>query len=138
MTIPRWLQTHLENTGRWDTDGIHRAVTTRLCKVCKTRVLTGLDDDACAAPATVDPTPLDTTGEALALLAGRATYDLTRRGDRYELDHRSPLTIRTHPPGSRPSDVLTDHRCHAPSLPAAPSAHQPRPAPAGCTDDPPF
>lgn len=138
MTIPRWLQTHLENTGRWDADGVRRAVTARLCKTCRARVLTGLDDDRCAGAVTVDPTPTDPTGEALALLTGRHTYDLTRRGDRYELDPRLPATIRLHPPGSRPSDVLAQHRCHAPSLPEAPSAHAPKPALVGCADDPPF
>lgn len=139
MTIPRWLQTHLEACGRWDADGIRRAVSAAVCPTCKTRVLTGLDDDRCAGPATADPTPLDATGEALALLAGRSTYDLTRRGDRYELDLRDPIRIRHRPAGSPGADVVPAHRCHAASLPAVASVHAPRPIAAqGCTDEPPF
>lgn len=137
--IPRWLQNHLEATGRWDADGISRAVTARLCRTCGARVLTGLDDDTCAAPATADPTPLDPTGEALAVLSGRTTYDLTRRGNRYELDPRRPGAITLHPPQTRPSDVLPEHRCHAPSLPSAPSAYAPESVKTwGSAGDPPF
>lgn len=137
--IPTWLRHHLEATGRWDADGIHRAVTARLCRTCHHRVLAGLDDDRCAWPTHADPTPLDPAGEALALLTGRPTYDLTRRGDRYELDHRDPSTIRYHPPGSRPTDVLAQHRCHAPSLPQLPSAYSPASTRTwGCAGDPPF
>lgn len=136
--IPRWLQAHLEATGRWDTDGIRRAVAAHLCRTCATRILTGLDDDRAGFPVTVDPTPLDQTGEALAQLSGRTTYALTRRGDRYELDHRDASAIRHRPAGSGTFDVVPAHRCHA-ALPAVESAHRPRTrAAAGFREPPPF
>lgn len=137
--IPRWLQAHLEATGRWDTDGVRRAVAARLCPTCGRRILTGLDDDRTAWPARVDPTPLDPTGEALAQLTGRATYALARRGDRYELDHRDASAIRHQPAGSGTFDVVAAHHCHAASLPEVESVHRPRTkAAAGFREPPPF
>lgn len=136
--LPTWLRAHLEATGRLDTDGVRRAVSAAVCRTCGAHVLRGLDDDRCAGVAICDPEPVDATGEALAQLAGRATYDLARRGDRFELDFREPPAIAGHPAGCSGRDVLAAHRCHSPCLPTAPAATLAARTTSGCTGPPPF
>lgn len=115
MTFAPWLRQHLINTGRWNIDGINRAARARTCTHCPQILLAGLDDPRCAGPATVDPTPLSPLGEALALIDGRTTYTLTRRGNHLELDHRNQWTITAHPAGTQPGvDIVAEHRCSTP------------------------
>jgi hypothetical protein len=106
--IPAWLQHHLENTGRWNTDGISRAVHAARCR-CGARVLRGLDAEMCALPAVVDPAPLDPAGEMQALITGRATYRLRHINTRWEIDRRSPFDISAQPAGI--VDVIAEHEC---------------------------
>lgn len=97
--IPAWLlRTHGD---------VFRAAGLRHCPRCKNPILTGLDDDAAARTAHADPTPIAALGEALALLAGRATYDLMTTGQRKELWRRDQWHIQ----GARKYPVLPEHRC---------------------------
>jgi hypothetical protein len=106
--IPAWLQRHLENTGRWNTDGISRAVHAGRCR-CGACVLRGLDGERCALAATADPGPLDPAGEMQALIIGRATYWLRHIGGRWEIDRRSSFDIAAQPAGT--VDVIAEHKC---------------------------
>lgn len=110
MSIPDWLQRHLTSIGRWDADGVRRTVSATVCR-CGARVLRGLDDDTCALAATVEPDPIDTAGELLALLQKRRTFKLGYYG-RWELDRRSSIDISAQPAGV--VDVLVEHRCNQP------------------------
>lgn len=114
--IPTWLQRQLEAAGRWNTDGIGRALSSGRCRTCLAQVLRGLDGDRCALPRTCDPQPVDQLGEALALIGERATFTLTHSSGRWQIDSRDVYRIRLGKPGA----VLAEHRCHAPPLPAAP------------------
>lgn len=113
MTIPAWLQRHLEATGQANPDGIARQVRTRACRRCGQTILAGLDADRGALAAEADPTPIDTLGEALALATGRATYDAVTAGGRLELDRRGQARVEA----PRKYPVLAEHRCGVP-LPA--------------------
>jgi hypothetical protein len=88
---------------------------------CGAWTLIGLDDDVLAFQARVDPTPLTPAGELACVLAGRPTYDLTRRGVRLVLDARDDHALRARPPAAPGAryDVLPAHRCHCP----VPGAH---------------
>jgi hypothetical protein len=131
---PAWLRQHLIDTGVWSADGITRKAKLRT-HTCGLLVLTGLDADLAAFPATVDPTPLTTTGEMLALLGNRDTYDY--RPTTHELDGpRNALRITWAPANTRPGiHVLPAHACNQPPLP-----HLQIPAPPiqEATDAPPF
>lgn len=133
--IAPWLIAHLETTGRWNADGAARRARVRTHS-CGAVVVHGLDAYTCGIPTTADPTPLSALGEALALIAGRPTYTLTRTGNRLELDHRTQHHIAGHPAGTLPADVVAAHQCHTPQLPTLPTVHKPRP-PAPPTDGPP-
>ena len=111
--IAAWLQRHLEDLGRWDSDGVTRATRARRCRTCREYVLTGLDADRCALPVAVDADPLSARGEAIALLAGKPTYSMRWLSGRLELDHRGHFEIRG---GTRRLDVLAGHVCGQPSL----------------------
>lgn len=111
--IPRWLQDHLEATGRANTDGIGRAINTRTCPGCGQATVTGLDADVAALPARCDPHPVDQVGELIALATGRRTYDLTPTSGRLELYHRECWHIAAR----RRYPVLAQHACGQP-LPA--------------------
>lgn len=119
------------------------------CATCKAPVVTGLDDLVCAVDARADAVPLSPLGEALALLGGRATYELragkppriARRGVRAIASRPAGATTRTTRRAHEAYDVLAAHQCPpiaAESL-AAPST---LPAPAAMTFDatqpPPF
>jgi hypothetical protein len=84
---------------------------------CGAWTLVGLDDDLLAFQARVDPTPLTPATELACVLAGRATYDLTRRGTRRVLDARDDHALRARPPAAPGAryDVLPAHRCHQPA-----------------------
>lgn len=137
-SMPTWLTRRLEATGDAGPDAVTRRVRGKACKTCGRFVLAGLDADRAAAPAHVDATPLSRLGEALAQVAGLATYDLTYVNGRLELDGpRDASTIRHFPAGTRDVDVVAAHQCVTTNFPALPSVHA-QPAAQGCTDDPPF
>lgn len=121
MTIPTWLQRHLEDRGLWDLDSIGRAARARRCRTCRDYVLAGLDADRCALPVAADPDPLSVRGEAIAILAGKPTYSLRYLSNRFELDHRGHFDIRGDP---RRLDVLAGHICGQPSLGTLPELGQ--------------
>jgi hypothetical protein len=100
--IPTWLQR--------SRSGATRATGIRLCPKCRAPILTGLDAEICAFTVRVDPTPITPLGEAIALLQGRATYNLADGPNRKELDLRDQWRI-TMP---RKYPVLPEHRCGQP------------------------
>jgi hypothetical protein len=120
--IPAWLRRHLEQTGV-TAQGFTRRARPTPCKTCRRTVVKGWTDEPCAILAVADPAPLSNLGEALALIQGRATYDLARRGGRYELDLREADHIEGSPPETpnawrRNADVLAEHHCHTAPLPS--------------------
>jgi hypothetical protein len=137
VTVPEWLARYLETTGKLGRDMIGRAAKVSRCDQCGALILTGLDADRCAGVARVDTTALAPIGEAVALIAGRATYALYRVTGRVELTRRDRWSIAGSPAGTRPYDVVAEHTCAAVDLPSLPSAYD-RPAGAPATDDPPF
>lgn len=97
-----------------------RYAQTDTCRHCRAPVLTGLDEDLCAFHATTDPNPLTALGEALALLAGRRTYELRRRGEnRLGLYRRDRWQIQGRQAGDQ-HFVVADHQCDTPPLPTIP------------------
>lgn len=117
--IAPWLRQHLQDTGRWNGDHIGRTAKL-LTHECGAPVLSGLDSDLCAWPATVDPTPLTPTGEMLALLGGRTTYDYWTASR--QLHRRVDVAITGHPATDTGSTrVLATHICGTPPLPAYPT-----------------
>lgn len=123
-TITPWLRQHLINTGSWNKDGIGRHAHLKV-HPCGAVVAVGLDADRCAIAVTCDTTPLSPVGEALAVIAGRPTYSLTRTGRRIQLNHRSQFHIAGSPAGTRDYDVVAAHVCGSPPLPSMASAYQP-------------
>lgn len=109
------------------------------CRKCRQPVLVGLDGDLCAWIATVDRTPLSPLGEALALLAGRATYHLRQNGRRLYLDRRDRWQIAGNPAGESerlwPFDVVADHVCNSPPLPSIDSCLPDKPKPRKDSDN---
>lgn len=124
MSIPGWLQQHLTDLGRWNADGVSRAVRARVCR-CGTRTLRALDDDICGLPVTVDPGPLDVLGEMQALISGRATYRLLHIANRWEIDRRTQFDIAAQPAGT--VNVLAAHQCGQPIAANGPPTNNPRP-----------
>lgn len=114
--VPAWLRQHLIDTGIWSADGVTRKAKLRT-HTCGLLVLIGLDADLAAFPATVDPTPLTTTGEMLALLGNRDTYDY--RPVTRELDGPRRANRITYAPATDTGSVrvLPTHVCDAPPLP---------------------
>lgn len=119
--IPTWLQRHLEQAGRWNSDGVSRTISAGRCHHCHTPVVRGLDADVAGLPITADPQPVDQLGEAIALIAGRGSYDLAHNGGRWQLSHRDQWRIRA----GRPATVLAGHQCGSPPLPPGPPINQP-------------
>jgi hypothetical protein len=97
------------------------------CKQCRITVWQGFDGEVCALLAYADVMPLSAIGEVLALLDGRRTYRLMRRGERSALQVRDRWDIRTHPAGQSSArctyDVLAQHRCGAAILPGLVSVY---------------
>lgn len=117
-----WLRDHLVASGHLTETGLARRAWLRPChgRGCRSLVLAGLDADFAACEAYVDPVPLSTLGEALAVIEGRRTYSLAKAGGGWVLDGRDHHRITFAPAGSRTRlDVVREHRCRSPKLPAA-------------------
>jgi hypothetical protein len=128
----------LETTGKLGRDMIGRAAKVSRCDQCGALILTGLDGDRCAGVARVDTTALAPIGEAVAIIAGRATYALYRITGRVELTRRDRWSIAGAPAGTRPYDVVAAHTCAAVDLPSLPSAYDRATNVAAATNEPPF
>ena len=90
-----------------------RGVTANRCRQCRAPILTGVDADECGWHRAVDWTPLDQTGELLALLAGRPTFALTLQpAGNPKLARRTAIDIKRGP-GVALHDIVPEHRCHA-------------------------
>jgi hypothetical protein len=134
MTIPHWLQAHLEATGKANPDHVGRIAKPRRCPRCRTPILVGLDDDHAALPARVDPTTLDSAGELAALITERQTYNIWRAAGGYELTHRDGF----HVAGARNAPVVAEHACGKP-IPGQPLTDPTNAFPAAQEDQcPPF
>lgn len=120
--MPDWLRSHLVETGVLTPSGLGRKAQLRTHHPCGIPTLRGLDADVCALEAVVDLGELSTVGEVHALLDGRRTYELNRRG---ELRDRRHYDIARRPAGT--VTVLADHRCASP-IPAAWCVPAPSPA----------
>lgn len=118
--LPPSLRDWLVQTGRLNDSGFHEKASAGYCRQCWAFVWRALADGS--MPATVDGTPLTREAEAIALIAGRATYDMVWRGKNgYVLDVRNAEKIKAYPAHSTPGrDVMVDHICGQ-ELPAAPS-----------------
>lgn len=81
------------------------------CK-CGARVWRGLDDDRCALRVTCDMLPVGHLGEAVALLQGRATFNLWADSARCEIQRRS----RWHISAPKGTPVIVEHKCGQPVL----------------------
>jgi len=97
--MPEWLERRKAEYAR--------AAQLRVCKKCGAPVLAGLDADIAALKVQIDPTPVDAVGEALAVLAGRGTYELHRSRHGHQIHARYPWNITA--PRKRP--VYPGHRC---------------------------
>jgi hypothetical protein len=85
-----------------------------------------------------DPQPLTNFGEALALMAGRDTFELRWIGDHYEIAIRDHFRIRGSPAGSG-VDILVAHDCElADDWPTMQSAFSGYVAPETIGNNPPF
>ena len=138
-----WLEHLLIERGYLDPfTGGTRSARGAPCPKCQAPVVRGLDAEWCALSVDADPRPLTQWGELAAIMAKRSTYELTRHGDRLELDRRDQWRIKDRPaggPGWR-GDVLALHVCRAPHWP--PAAYRPSRCaitpPALVGDAPPF
>ena len=97
-----------------------RRAMVRPCPRCSAPVLTGLDDDWCAMTVAVDLAPLTNHTEALALISGRHTYEVTWNGPRgYHIDKRPIWHISNYPAGDKGyadgrRTIHAEHRCDTP------------------------
>lgn len=129
--IPPWLQRQLEAKGRWNSDGISRGIHAGRCRTCTAPVVRGLDADVAGLPVTCDPQPVDSLGEAIALVGGRGTYTLALIAGRWQVSHRDQWRIAAR----RADHVLASHQCDSPPLPPGPPLPEP-PATRATTGDP--
>jgi hypothetical protein len=85
----------------------------RYCGRCGGTVLKGLDDEWCAGEATAEPVIVSETGEASALIEGRASYRLLGgTPTTLRLFYRNAAEIaHGHVAGWR---VVVEHRCDRP------------------------
>jgi hypothetical protein len=94
------------------------------CRTCQQPILVGPDNDTCALNATCDTSQLNRTGELLAIIDGRKTYQIEgqriHRRDRWQIN-----TEAAH--------VVAEHRCHNPT---PRHWHAPEPSPATTTEVP--
>lgn len=98
-----------------------RATRVTDCPSCGAKILRGLNRDVLAFDTDLDHAPVDSLGEALAVLTGRTTYDLRRNsGQGHVMEARSAERIA----GRRFHPVHAEHRCGQP-LPAAVADRRP-------------
>ena len=88
-----------------------RAAKAEFCGRCGRSVMVGLNARFGGFEIEADPQPLTAVGEAVALMAGRATVSLAWVGDHYEIDSRDHFRIRGSPAGTNRLDVLVVHDC---------------------------
>lgn len=69
--------------------------------------MVGPDADRCAVTVTVEACEIDKIGEVLALVRGLSTFDLSKRGGKWELDYRAPC----HMNAERKFPVFSAHDC---------------------------
>lgn len=69
--------------------------------------MVGPDADRCAVTVTVEACEIDKIGEVLALVRGLSTFDLSKRGGKFELDYREPC----HMNAERKFPVFSAHDC---------------------------
>jgi hypothetical protein len=136
MTLQPWLVEHIKTTTGAAPGA--RTARTRRCPDCHAHTLVGLDNDWAAMSARVDPAPLGYQGEALARLAGRATYALRRRGNTFRLARRDRWQIGARRNWPSPYDVVAEHACHISPLPEITSAYKSNIENAEVSDVPPF
>lgn len=93
-----------------------------LCRKCGELVVRGNTSPPMATAVVVDPRPLSSLGEVLAIARdGRTTFDLARRGGRLEVEMRDSWHIAGSP-ADRPdhwrrnSDVVAEHKCNTAPL----------------------
>lgn len=103
QALPDHVKNHLIQTGKLTTQGLGRRAQLQTCTRCPALVIVGLDSHRCALRAVCDPVALDQLGEALELIAGRATYELWGR----ELERRDQWKIS----GGMPRPVIPEHEC---------------------------
>jgi hypothetical protein len=128
-----WLRAMLVATGAMSETGLTFKAGLRTHRPCRGLTVAGIDDNG--LDAWCEPGPLSRTGEAEALLAGRATWDLYAGN---ALTWRTASAVRHRPAGDDHRPVLAAHRCGDP-LPAAWLAPpSPRPATAPTTEGMPF
>lgn len=110
------------------------------CPGCGKPVMRGLLSMPTPWVVDADPPALSLESEAMALLDGRATYDLSWRYGWHELDYRGDWAW--HNPDPRPGkDIVAEHRCHTATPWAfAPSTLPPikKPVAAALPDKAPF
>jgi hypothetical protein len=145
--MPEWLARKLENDGVIDFSHAGPPATRRtraiLCPGCRRPIMRGLMPLPTPWPVDADPTPLSSLGEALALLAGVKTYELSWSFDHYEIRHREWSMVTYGPADTlKESDVLGAHNCRVPTSPAWPTKPSLVPDPnvveAPLPDEPPF
>lgn len=113
--IPAWLVRRLNADGTIDpATGATRRARPAKCSRCGAWVVRGYDADWCSLAVDADPDPLDALGEALALIAGRPTFELRMAGGRPELRRRDRWMIAGHPAGTDKTDILAGHDCDKP------------------------
>jgi len=105
------VRAHLIATGVLTTEGLGRRAGLRQCARCAAPVLVGLDASRCALLVVLDLAALDRWGEAMALLAGRPTFELWGR----EIEYRNHFKIA----GGQPRLVIAEHDCRVRAEPSA-------------------
>jgi hypothetical protein len=127
--MPAWLRRSLEERGVISSEGLTRRAKIVRCRACRMPVMAGFDSARAALDAYCDLTEVSALGEAMALVAGRKTYEL-HSGSRLELERRDQFSIAGHPAGRQGSPpVLVQHVCGE-SVPRAWADDRPTPAPA--------
>lgn len=130
-TMPEWVQKQLIADGALDRNGRGGRAIIHTCRRCPQAIVDGWDGTGnrqgkgpSGLFVTCDPIPLNPLGEALARLGGRYVLQLERQTGRLELHDRD-----SHPAGTSRCDVVTEHRCGWPPMPAncrAPTQLHPR------------
>jgi hypothetical protein len=114
---PAQIKKQLEASGHL-VDGAMAGAKPTVCLRCHAVVLRGLTPEPLRTIAVVDPRPLSTLGEFLALRTRLLTYDLAKRAGRWGLEERDAWHIEGSPPDRpdfwrRRGDVVAQHGCGA-------------------------